>query len=277
MSARVRCRDGAVSIRPPHARHVTERPSPFPPERSADVLAYLFAIIGEPGHYDTGMPPPTSSSSGCSTTSAPSPTPSASEAPWWQVRRSTDPRAASRRAATSSLASSRRAPLQRQPSNCGFYVADPPERGDRPRARAAAAARLQHRGPPLPRRRCHAPLSGARTQAVAFVAVHVDYRAVISANGHTIVERDKWMDTYYPDGSARTVGNTVHIQGPGPGLVQHDAGQIVFGPDGLSKRSTVRTLSSRARPSASPWSRRGVAGKSRSRGTFGGLGGTFVV
>jgi hypothetical protein len=30
-----------------------------------------------------------------------------------------------------------------------------------------------------------------RTGAVAFVAVHVDYRAVISANGHTIVERDK--------------------------------------------------------------------------------------
>ncbi|WP_442276969.1 hypothetical protein [Terrabacter sp. 2TAF16] len=64
--------------------------------------------------------------------------------------------------------------------------------------------------------------------AVAFVAVQVDYRAVISANGHTIVERDTWMDTYYPDGSARTVGNTVNIQGPGPGLVQHDAGQIVF-------------------------------------------------
>ncbi|GAA2156971.1 hypothetical protein FHX52_4347 [Humibacillus xanthopallidus] len=68
----------------------------------------------------------------------------------------------------------------------------------------------------------------APSGAVAFVAVHVDYRAVISANGHTIVERDTWMDTYYPDGSARTVGNTVHIQGQGPGLVQHDAGQIVF-------------------------------------------------
>ena len=67
---------------------------------------------------------------------------------------------------------------------------------------------------------------------VAFVAVHHDYKAVISANGHTIVERDKWMDTFYPDGSARTVGDTVHIQGPSPGLVQHDAGQIVFGADG---------------------------------------------
>ena len=72
-----------------------------------------------------------------------------------------------------------------------------------------------------------------RTGAVASIAVHVDYRAVISANGHTIVERDKWTDTLNPDGTTRgTVGNTVHIQGPGPGLVQHDAGQIVFGADG---------------------------------------------
>jgi hypothetical protein len=71
-----------------------------------------------------------------------------------------------------------------------------------------------------------------RSGAVAFIAVHIDYRAVISANGHTIVERDTWKDTYYPDGSTRTVGNTVHIQGEGPGLVQHDAGQIVFGTDG---------------------------------------------
>ena len=71
-----------------------------------------------------------------------------------------------------------------------------------------------------------------RNGAVAFVVVHVDYRAVISANGHTIVERDKWTDTFYPDGTARTVGDTVHIQGLGPGLVQHDAGQIMFDSDG---------------------------------------------
>jgi hypothetical protein len=71
-----------------------------------------------------------------------------------------------------------------------------------------------------------------RTGAVAFFQVHIDYRAVISANGHTIVERDKWTDTFYPDGTARTVGNTVHIQGLGPGLVQHDAGQIIFNSDG---------------------------------------------
>jgi len=71
-----------------------------------------------------------------------------------------------------------------------------------------------------------------RAGDVASIAVHVDYRAVISANGHTIVERDKWTDTFYPDGTARTVGNTVHIQGVGPGLVQHDAGQISLNSDG---------------------------------------------
>ena len=67
---------------------------------------------------------------------------------------------------------------------------------------------------------------------VARVTRHVDYRAVITANGHTIVERDKWMDVFNADGTARMVGDTVHIQGPGGGLVQHDAGQIVFNADG---------------------------------------------
>ena len=67
---------------------------------------------------------------------------------------------------------------------------------------------------------------------VSMVAVHVDYRAAISANGHTIFERDKWKDTFFADGTAMTVGDTVHIQGQGPGLVQHDAGQIAFGADG---------------------------------------------
>jgi hypothetical protein len=70
-----------------------------------------------------------------------------------------------------------------------------------------------------------------RSGEVAFLAVHTDYRAVITANGHTIVERDKWMDTFYPDGTSRTVGDTVHIQGPA-GMVQHDAGQILFNADG---------------------------------------------
>ena len=70
-----------------------------------------------------------------------------------------------------------------------------------------------------------------RSGEVARISVHVDYRSVITANGHTIVERDKWMDVFYPDGTARKVGDTVHIQGPA-GMVQHDAGQIVFNPDG---------------------------------------------
>ena len=69
------------------------------------------------------------------------------------------------------------------------------------------------------------------TGAVTFVQVHVDYRAVISANGHTMVERDTWTDTFYPDGTADD-RNTVHIQGLGPGLVQHDAGQVIFNSDG---------------------------------------------
>jgi len=71
-----------------------------------------------------------------------------------------------------------------------------------------------------------------RTGDVAFVIVHIDYRAVITANDTTIVERDKWTETYNADGTARTAGDTVHIQGPGPGLVQHDAGEIVFDSDG---------------------------------------------
>jgi hypothetical protein len=70
-----------------------------------------------------------------------------------------------------------------------------------------------------------------RSGEVAFVAAHIDYRAVITANGHTIVERDKWKAVFYPDGTALLVGDTVHIQGPA-GMVQHDAGQVVFDADG---------------------------------------------
>src|SRR5260221_642390 len=54
--------------------------------------------------------------------------------------------------------------------------------------------------------------------------VHNNYDATISANGITIVERDTWTSTYYPDGS-RDVGLTVHIQGPHGGIVVRDAGQ----------------------------------------------------
>jgi hypothetical protein len=55
--------------------------------------------------------------------------------------------------------------------------------------------------------------------------VHNNYDATISANGKTIVERDTWTTTFYPDGS-RDIGLTVHIQGSG-GIVVRDAGQIV--------------------------------------------------
>jgi len=66
--------------------------------------------------------------------------------------------------------------------------------------------------------------------SVKQVIVNSTYDAVISANGHTIVERDRWQTFFYPDGS-RQVGLTVHITGPG-GIVQQDAGQIVFAADG---------------------------------------------
>ncbi len=60
--------------------------------------------------------------------------------------------------------------------------------------------------------------------------LHTNYTATISANGHTILERDRWQTFFYADGSSREVGLTVHIQGPG--IVQLDAGQIGFNPDG---------------------------------------------
>lgn len=60
--------------------------------------------------------------------------------------------------------------------------------------------------------------------------VHINHDATISANGKTIVERDTWEITHYPDGSYRFTGSIVHIQGPG-GIVVRDAGQIVFNAD----------------------------------------------
>jgi hypothetical protein len=59
---------------------------------------------------------------------------------------------------------------------------------------------------------------------------HINLDATISANGKTIVERDTWEATAYPDGSFRFTGSTVHIQGPG-GIVVRDAGQVVFNAD----------------------------------------------
>ncbi|HEX5013635.1 MAG TPA: hypothetical protein VFV72_05675 [Candidatus Limnocylindrales bacterium] len=60
--------------------------------------------------------------------------------------------------------------------------------------------------------------------------VHLNYDAWISANGKTLVERDTWTFIGTPD-SARNVGLTVQIKGA-DGMVQLDAGQIVFGADG---------------------------------------------
>jgi hypothetical protein len=65
---------------------------------------------------------------------------------------------------------------------------------------------------------------------VVKVIVHENYDATISANGITLVERDTFTTTFYPDG-ARIAGLWEHVQGPG-GLVIRDAGQIVFNPDG---------------------------------------------
>lgn len=62
------------------------------------------------------------------------------------------------------------------------------------------------------------------------VTLHSNYDAWISANGHTIVERDTWQTQFTPDGS-HDAGLTVHIQGPG-GIVVRDAGQIVRDADG---------------------------------------------
>jgi hypothetical protein len=61
--------------------------------------------------------------------------------------------------------------------------------------------------------------------------VHRNYDATISANGHTILERDTWTTFISAVSGAREVGLTVHIQGPG-GIVVRDAGQIVSDADG---------------------------------------------
>jgi len=57
--------------------------------------------------------------------------------------------------------------------------------------------------------------------------VHINYDATISANGHTLVERDTFTRTINADGTMRDAGLTVHIQGPG-GVVMRDAGLIVY-------------------------------------------------
>lgn len=71
----------------------------------------------------------------------------------------------------------------------------------------------------------------AANGSVVKVQVHQSYDATISANRNTIYETDRWSTDLYSDGSSRQVGLTVHIKGPG-GIVQLDAGQVQFNPDG---------------------------------------------
>jgi hypothetical protein len=61
--------------------------------------------------------------------------------------------------------------------------------------------------------------------------VHTSYVADITAHGITIHESDRWQSYFYPDGTSRDAGLTVHIKGPG-GIVQQDAGAIGFNADG---------------------------------------------
>jgi hypothetical protein len=63
-------------------------------------------------------------------------------------------------------------------------------------------------------------------------SAHVRYDAWISANGETLVESDVWNATFQPDGSKSVRGLTVHIAGPGGGIVQPDAGRLVYDQDG---------------------------------------------
>jgi hypothetical protein len=46
------------------------------------------------------------------------------------------------------------------------------------------------------------------------------------------VERDKWWEGFRVDEAFRVVGLAVHIDDQSPGLLQHDAGQRIFNPDG---------------------------------------------
>jgi len=71
---------------------------------------------------------------------------------------------------------------------------------------------------------------------VISVIVHNNYDATISANGHTILERDTWTSFFSAAGS-REVGLTVHIQGPG-GIVVRDAGPGI--PAGARERIFAR-------------------------------------
>jgi hypothetical protein len=71
---------------------------------------------------------------------------------------------------------------------------------------------------------------GVRTKAI----VHNTFDATLTANGKTLVERDRWNATFYGEASEQAEvdeGSLVHIQGPG-NLLIHEAGKIVSIPTG---------------------------------------------
>jgi len=61
--------------------------------------------------------------------------------------------------------------------------------------------------------------------------LHHDVEFSISANGHTLNERDRYESFFAADGSERRVGDSAHILGD-HGIVLHDSGQVVFNADG---------------------------------------------
>jgi hypothetical protein len=92
---------------------------------------------------------------------------------------------------------------------------------------------------------------GVRTKAI----VHNTFEATLTANGTTLVERDRWNPTFYGEASEQAevdAGNLVHIQGPG-NLLIHEAGKIVSiptsklqlrdGPPSRRRRGHLRSAS----------------------------------
>jgi hypothetical protein len=61
--------------------------------------------------------------------------------------------------------------------------------------------------------------------------VHVDVSYTLTANGRSLIERDRLTEIYTPDGH-REIGLWAHIQGDHAGLVLRDAGQLAFDSDG---------------------------------------------
>jgi hypothetical protein len=52
------------------------------------------------------------------------------------------------------------------------------------------------------------------------------------SSGYALTDSDRFNSTWYPDGSLRVVGLWWHLRDANGKLVVHQAGQLVFGPDG---------------------------------------------